>query len=95
MVGDNQKEWWVDTGATRHICANNWMFTTYKAVTGEHCYKGNFATFKVESPWTITLKMTSGKELTVTNVFYVLEIRKNLISGLVLNKKGFRLVFLK
>ena len=25
MVG-NPKEWWIDTGATRHICANRSMF---------------------------------------------------------------------
>ena len=37
--------------------------------------------------------MTSGKELTLTNVLYVLEIRKNLVSGSLLNNYGFRLVF--
>ena len=35
--------------------------------------------------------MKSGKEL--TNVLYVPEIRKNLVSGLLLNNHGFRLVF--
>ncbi|GJV91215.1 protein chromatin remodeling 4 [Tanacetum coccineum] len=39
------------------------------------------------------LKMTSEKELKLTNVLYVLEIRKNLVSGWLLNKFGFRLVF--
>ncbi|XP_021985658.1 uncharacterized protein LOC110881816 [Helianthus annuus] len=37
--------------------------------------------------------MTSGKELTLTNVLYVTEIRKNLMSGWMLNKFGSRLVF--
>ena len=37
--------------------------------------------------------MTFGKELTLTNVMYVLEIRKNLVSGSLLNNHGFRLVF--
>ena len=37
--------------------------------------------------------MTSRKELTLTNVLYVLEIRKNLVSGSLLNNHGFRLVF--
>ena len=39
------------------------------------------------------LKMTSGKELTLNNVLYVPEIRKNLVSGSLLNKHGFRMVF--
>nr|GEV11905.1 Pol polyprotein [Tanacetum cinerariifolium] len=38
-------------------------------------------------------EMTSEKELKLTNVLYVLEIRKNLVSGWLLNKFGFRLVF--
>ncbi|GMP21693.1 hypothetical protein CsSME_00000025 [Camellia sinensis var. sinensis] len=28
----NPKEWWVDIGATCHICANKKMFTTYKVM---------------------------------------------------------------
>ena len=39
------------------------------------------------------LKMTSGKNLTLNNVLYVPEIRKNLVSGSLLNKHGFRMVF--
>ena len=41
----------------------------------------------------MVLKITSGKELTLTNVMYVLEIRKNLVSSSLLNSHGFRLVF--
>ena len=41
----------------------------------------------------MVLKITSGKELTLTNVMYVPEIRKNLVSGSLLNSHGFRLVF--
>ena len=37
--------------------------------------------------------MTSGKELTLNDVLHVPEIRKNLVSGSLLSKKGFRLVF--
>ena len=39
------------------------------------------------------LKMTSGKELTLTNVLYVPELQKNLVSGSLLNNHGFLLVF--
>ena len=37
--------------------------------------------------------MTSGKELTLTNVLYVPKIRNNLVSGSLLNSHGFLLVF--
>ena len=39
------------------------------------------------------LKMTSGKNLTLNSVLYVPESYKNLISGSLLNKHGFRMVF--
>ena len=42
----------------------------------------------------MVLKKTSGKEPTLTNVLYVPEIRKNLVSGSLLDSHGFRLVFL-
>ncbi|GMQ05992.1 hypothetical protein CsSME_00050763 [Camellia sinensis var. sinensis] len=29
LMGSNSKEWWVDTGATRRVCADKKMFTTY------------------------------------------------------------------
>ena len=48
MVG-NPKEWWIDTGATRHICANRSMFSSYITLGGdEKLYMGNSSTSKVE-----------------------------------------------
>ena len=41
----------------------------------------------------MVLKMIYGKELTLTNELYVVEIRKNLVSSSLLNSHGFRLVF--
>ena len=41
----------------------------------------------------VVLKMTSGKELTLNDVLHVPKIRKNLVSGSLLSKKGFKLVF--
>ena len=38
------------------------------------------------------LKMTSGKNLTLKNVLYVPDIRKNLVSGSLLSKHGFRII---
>ena len=60
LVGNN-KEWFVDTGATWHICANKWMFTNYKSATNEEqLFMGNSSTSKVEGKGKIVLKLTSG-----------------------------------
>ena len=50
---------------------------------------GNSATSDIKGQGKVVLKMTSGKELTLTNVLYVPEIRKNLVSGSLLNSHGF------
>ncbi|KAE8645657.1 hypothetical protein Csa_020469 [Cucumis sativus] len=91
---DNSKEWWVDTGATRHICANKDMFTSYVPVSsGAQLFMGNSSTSKVEGQDKVILKMTSSKELTLNNVLHVPDIRKNLVSGSLLSKNDFKLVF--
>ena len=41
----------------------------------------------------MVLKMTYGKELVLTDVLHVPDIRKNLVSGSMLSKNGFKLVF--
>ena len=60
LIG-NTKEWFVDTGATKHICANKWMFSNYKPATQEEqLFMGNSSTSKVEGKGKVVLKMTSG-----------------------------------
>ena len=79
MVG-NPKEWWIETGATRHIYGNRSMFSSYTIVgVDEKLYMGNSSTSKVEGVGKIALKMTSGKTVTLINVLHVLDVRKNLV----------------
>ena len=80
LVGSNPKEWWIYTGATRHVCLDKQMFSTFESIeTGEKVFMGNSATSKIKGQGKVVLKMTSGNELTLTNELYVLEICKNLV----------------
>ncbi|KAK4389523.1 Retrovirus-related Pol polyprotein from transposon TNT 1-94 [Sesamum angolense] len=90
---DNPREWWIDTGATRHICSDKEMFSTYTPINGKKLFMGNSATSNIVGIDNVVLKMTSGKELTLIDVLHVPDIRKNLVSGSLLVKSGFRLVF--
>ena len=84
----------MDTGATRHVCSNRDIFTSFQPIqNGQRLFMGNAATSAIEGKGTIVLKMTSEKELTLKDVLFVPEIRKNLVSGSLLSKHGFRLVF--
>ena len=94
FIGSNTKEWWVDTGSTRHVCLDKKMFSSYHSIdNGEQLFIGNSSSSKVEGQGKVVLKMTLGKELTLNDVLHVPEIRKNLVSRSLLSKKGFKLVF--
>lgn len=83
LVG-NPKEWWIDSGATRHVCAVKEAFATYStAGPEEELSMENTATAKIEGYGKIFLN----------SVLYVPTIRKNLVSTSLLVKNGFKCVF--
>ena len=89
-----EKGWWIDTGATRHICSDINLFSKYnKVVDGKKLFMGNATSSKVEGKGIVKMKFTSGKSITLVDVLHVLDIRKNLVSGPLLNTKGFKLMF--
>ena len=93
LVGSNSREWWIDTRATRHVCSDKAIFSSLKVSdTKEKLYMGNSATSNIEGEGTVILKMSSSKHLTLKNVLFVSDIRKNLVSGSLLNKHSFRIV---
>ena len=94
FAGSNTKEWWIDTSATRHVCLDKSLFSSFKEVNkGEKLFMGNSITVDIKGEGDVILKWTSGKVLKLKNVLYVPEIRKNLVSGWLLNKYGFCLAF--
>ncbi len=91
---DLMTEWVVDTGATRHFCANKDLISDFEpAAKGEQVYMGNSSVSEVLGKGKILLRLNSGKRLCLINVLYVPSLRKNLISGGLLLKAGFRLLF--
>ena len=48
LVGSNPREWWIDTGATRHVCSDKNMFTSFELVDSrEKLFMGNSATSEI------------------------------------------------
>ena len=45
LVGSIPKKWWINTSATRHMCSNKKMFSTFEPnKNGEKVYMGNSTT---------------------------------------------------
>ena len=75
LVG-NVAEWVLDTGASRHLCADRGLFVEFEEVkAGECVYMGNASSAAIVGKGKIFLKLTSGKTLALINVLYVPSLR--------------------
>ncbi|CAA0819637.1 Unknown protein, partial [Striga hermonthica] len=90
---DNLRAWYIDTGATRHVCSDKGLFSEYTPSNGRKLHMGNSSSSDVAGVGIVVLKLTSGKELKLKDVLHVPDIRKNLVSGSLLVEHGFKLVF--
>ena len=94
MIRLNPREWWIDTGANRLVSLNRGMFATFELVLNrEMLFMGNSVTSTIKDQSNMIVKMTSGKELTLENVLYVLKIYMNLVFRSLLKKYSFHMIF--
>ncbi|GJS39842.1 zinc finger, CCHC-type containing protein [Tanacetum coccineum] len=86
--------WWIDSCATTHVCKDHCWFKTYKLVQdGSVLYMGDDHFAPVHGKGSVVPEFSSRKSITLFNVLYVLKLCKNLISGPVLNKCGYKQVY--
>nr|GEV75619.1 hypothetical protein [Tanacetum cinerariifolium]GEV97158.1 hypothetical protein [Tanacetum cinerariifolium] len=91
---DDAIAWWIDSGATTHVYKDRRWFKTYEPVEdGSVLYMGDDHFAPVHRKGSVVLEFSSGKSITLFNVLYVPKLRKNLISGRVLNKCGYKKVY--
>ncbi|GJY69340.1 zinc finger, CCHC-type containing protein [Tanacetum coccineum] len=93
FVQDDDVAWWVDSGATVHVCKDRCWFKTYESLNdGSILHIGNESTTLVHGRGCVDLKFSSGKIVSLFNVLHVPNIRKNLVSSSVLNNCGYKQV---
>ncbi|GJY23715.1 zinc finger, CCHC-type containing protein [Tanacetum coccineum] len=86
--------WWIDSGATTHVCKDRCWFKTYEPVEDVYVlYIGDDHFSPDHGKGSVVLEFSFGKSITLFNVLYVPKLRKNLISGPVLNKCGYKQVY--
>lgn len=85
-------EWWLDSGATIHVCNDRLQFKGYEKVENREVLMGNNQAVKVHGQGSVEINFTSGKKLTLLNVLHVPDVRKNLVSASLLCKKGFKVI---
>ncbi|GJT53730.1 retrovirus-related pol polyprotein from transposon TNT 1-94, partial [Tanacetum coccineum] len=85
--------WYLDSGATVHVCDSRDKFVDYQKVTGKQVIMANSDRADVCGFGTVKLKFTSGKVVTLQNVYHVPSIPKCLISVSKLDEHGFKITF--
>lgn len=71
----NTRDWVVDIGATKHICYERDVFTSYKTVgDGEKVFMRNSNTSSVIEKLTIELWLSSRKILDLKDIIHVPEV---------------------
>jgi hypothetical protein len=86
-------EWWADTGANIHVCAGISLFSYYQCKGTGALLMGNRSHARVLGVGTVILRFTSGKTMLLKNMQHVPSIKKNLVSGSLLCRDGYKLVF--
>jgi hypothetical protein len=76
-----------------YVCAGVFLFSFYQVGRTSSLLMGNRACAAVRGVGTVDLKLTSGKTVKLKNMHHVLLIKKNLISGSMLCRDGYKLVF--
>ncbi|KAA0048414.1 uncharacterized protein E5676_scaffold939G00100 [Cucumis melo var. makuwa] len=63
--------WWLDTGASRHVCDDLSLFRKYNEVKDKNILLGDHHTTKVVGIGEVELKFTSGKTLVLKEVLHL------------------------
>jgi hypothetical protein len=84
--------WWLDTGANVHVCSDINLFFSYQGARDSSVLMGNGSHASVHGTGMVDLKFTSGKIVQLKNVHHVPSIHKNLDSGTLLCRDGFKVV---
>lgn len=72
--------WYIDSGATSHICCDKECFTTYERIVNQQVILGDNRTLKIRGEGTVVLISQDGARLQLLGVVHVEEITKNLVS---------------
>ena len=84
----NDDDWILDSACTFHMMPNRDWFVTFQEIDGGKVLMGNDGACSIVGKGMVQIKMVDGIVRTLTDVRYVLELRKNLISLSTLDSLG-------
>jgi hypothetical protein len=94
MVPTNDNSWLIDSGASRHTTGSRDHLTNFvKKETHLHVFLGDDARYNLKWVGTSTFQLDSDMQLQLSEVLYVLGMKRNLVSISSLEDKGYKVTF--
>ncbi|PWA74217.1 hypothetical protein CTI12_AA255500 [Artemisia annua] len=93
LTQSRARGWYLATRCTVHVCNSRDMFVDYEPVTGHEVILDHNSHVDVVGIGTVMLPLTTGKVLTLENVFHIPTITNCLISVIKLTDIGFGVSF--
>jgi gag-polypeptide of LTR copia-type/Zinc knuckle len=91
---EKENVWYLDTGASNHMCGYKHMFIELKEVANDYVSFGDASKVRVEGEDNILIKLKDGTQKFISSVYYVPKMKSNILSLEQLLKRGYT-VFMK
>ena len=85
---DSDMVWYLDTGASNHMCGHKHLFVDMQEVEDGHVSFGDASKVQVKGRGKICFSQKDGKEGTMEDVYYVPDLKNNILSMGQLLEKG-------
>jgi hypothetical protein len=94
IIPDSDTVWYLDTGASNHMCGHKHLFAEMQEVEDGHVSFGDASKVRVKGRGKIYFSQKDGKEGSIEDVYHVPDLKSNILSMRQLLEKGYS-VFMK
>jgi hypothetical protein len=86
---DNNTVWYLDSGASNHMCGHKHLFKEMRKVEDGHVSFGDASKVEVKGQGTVSYLQKDGLVGSIQDVYYVSDLKTNILSMGQLMEKGY------